>query len=109
MTRDALQPVLDLGAQTGSAAGAAATETWNCPDCGTQSIASRFCPNCGKKRPESALAGIVKSAEPPTSSQTSAQTAVQNGLTQLGLVRSAGTRESQRISVRTAVAKGRDK
>ena len=54
MTRDALQPVLDLGAQTGSAAGAAATETWNCPDCGTQSIASRFCPNCGKKRPESA-------------------------------------------------------
>ena len=25
---------------------------WDCPDCGTKNITSRFCPNCGAKKPE---------------------------------------------------------
>ena len=29
-----------------------AADTWDCPDCGTKGITSRFCPNCGAKKPE---------------------------------------------------------
>ena len=25
---------------------------WDCPECGTKNIASKFCPNCGSKQPE---------------------------------------------------------
>lgn len=29
-----------------------APKGWNCPDCGTANIMTKFCPNCGAKRPE---------------------------------------------------------
>ena len=29
-----------------------AADTWDCPECGTKAITSRFCPNCGAKKPE---------------------------------------------------------
>ena len=25
-------------------------DVWDCPDCGTAGITSKFCPNCGKKK-----------------------------------------------------------
>ncbi len=31
---------------------APAAEGWDCPDCGTKNIQSRFCPNCGGRKPE---------------------------------------------------------
>lgn len=53
MTRDAMRPMVDLGAQVGQTAGADGT-TWDCPGCSTKAISSRFCPNCGAKKPEAA-------------------------------------------------------
>ena len=26
--------------------------TWNCPECGTQNITSKFCPECGHRKGE---------------------------------------------------------
>ena len=38
---------------SGEAAPAApAAEGWECPECGTKNIQSRFCPNCGGRKPE---------------------------------------------------------
>ena len=39
-----------------SAAPAAAAGGWDCPGCGTRNIQSRFCPECGAKRPAPAAA-----------------------------------------------------
>ena len=47
MTKDAMAPMMNMGAQ----AAAPATTGWNCT-CGTQNIATNFCPNCGAKKPE---------------------------------------------------------
>lgn len=55
MAREAFQPALDSVAPSSQALGAEGAR-WNCPECGTKDIASRFCPNCGKKRPEPANA-----------------------------------------------------
>ncbi len=30
-------------------------ETWNCPKCGKQEVTSKFCPDCGTKKPESLI------------------------------------------------------
>ena len=35
-----------------SAPAAPAADGWECPDCGTKNIQSRFCPNCGGRKPE---------------------------------------------------------
>lgn len=35
-----------------SAPAVPAAEGWDCPDCGTKNIQSRFCPNCGGRKPE---------------------------------------------------------
>lgn len=68
MTKDAMQPAMDSaqslgqmaestiagGAAAGMAAGAAVAsggDTWDCT-CGKKGITSRFCPECGNKRPE---------------------------------------------------------
>lgn len=47
MTRDAMAPMVNMGA----AAVTPAATGWNCT-CGTQNIATNFCPNCGSKKPE---------------------------------------------------------
>ena len=47
MTKDAMAPMMTMGAQ----ATAPAAAGWNCT-CGQQNIASNFCPNCGSKKPE---------------------------------------------------------
>lgn len=81
MTKDAMQPTIQAAGELGNiaggtiagtavpgtpaetVAGAAAQisssrvlntmpDTWDCPDCGTKGIKSKFCPECGAKRPE---------------------------------------------------------
>ena len=51
MTKDALNPMMDMGAQMGQSLNAAMTGGWDCA-CGQKGITSNFCPNCGAKKPE---------------------------------------------------------
>lgn len=60
MTKEAIQPAMDsaksLGQMTesaiaGGAAVAAVADTWDC-SCGKKGITSKFCPECGSKKPE---------------------------------------------------------
>ena len=51
MTKDAMNPMMDMGAQMGQSLNAAMTGGWNCA-CGQANITSNFCPNCGSKKPE---------------------------------------------------------
>ena len=50
MTKDALNPMMDMGAQMGQSLNAAMTGGWDCA-CGQKGITSNFCPNCGAKKP----------------------------------------------------------
>ena len=53
MTKDALSPAADTARQMGQTVGnvITGTDTWDC-SCGQKGISSRFCPNCGAKKPE---------------------------------------------------------
>ena len=51
MTKDALNPVIDTARQMGQATGAAANPGWDCA-CGARNIQTRFCPECGARKPE---------------------------------------------------------
>ncbi|MCM1276886.1 MAG: SPFH domain-containing protein [Lachnospiraceae bacterium] len=58
MTKDALNPILNTASDVGSNIGngiattvETAKDTWNCP-CGAMNISSKFCPDCGAKKPE---------------------------------------------------------
>lgn len=51
MTKDALNPVIDTARQMGQAAGAVANPGWDCA-CGARNIQTRFCPECGARKPE---------------------------------------------------------
>jgi hypothetical protein len=51
MTRDALNPTLETAGQIGKQVGTTISDTWDCP-CGQKGITSKFCPECGAKRPE---------------------------------------------------------
>ena len=54
MTRDALNPLVDTSSQMGQSLGgaiAAGAAGWDCA-CGTKNIQSKFCPECGAKKPE---------------------------------------------------------
>ena len=53
MTKDVLNPVIDTAA---NAVGSVINNTvpdsgWDCKECGTKGITSKFCPECGTKRP----------------------------------------------------------
>ena len=48
MTKDAMAPMMNLGA---TMAAPAAADGWDCA-CGAKNIQSRFCPECGAKKPE---------------------------------------------------------
>ena len=50
MTKDALDPILQTGAQIGNTAVPLAAEGWTC-SCGKTGITSNFCPECGAKKP----------------------------------------------------------
>ncbi len=54
LTKDVLNPVIDT---TAGAVGGVINNTvpdsgWNCRGCGTKNITSKFCPECGAKRPD---------------------------------------------------------
>jgi membrane protease subunit (stomatin/prohibitin family) len=51
MTKEAMTPVVDAASQIGQSVVTAAGDTWDCA-CGQKGITSKFCPECGKKRPE---------------------------------------------------------
>ena len=52
MTHDAIQPVMQtIGEEAQSTHQAAQSEGWNC-SCGKTGITSKFCPECGTKKPE---------------------------------------------------------
>ena len=51
MTKEALNPIMQTSADIGGGVVAAANDTWNCA-CGKTGIASKFCPECGAKKPE---------------------------------------------------------
>lgn len=53
MAKDAISPVMQ---QAGSMGSAIPTGGWDC-SCGMKNIQSRFCPNCGTKRPDEQVAG----------------------------------------------------
>ena len=58
MTKDALSPVLESAGQMGQAATAPLSptaDTWDCP-CGQKGLTSKFCPECGAKRPQPSAA-----------------------------------------------------
>ena len=48
MTKDAMAPMMNLGA---TMAAPAAADGWDCA-CGARNIQSKFCPECGAKKPE---------------------------------------------------------
>ena len=50
MTRDAMNPMMEMGSQMGQSMGNAIAGGWNCA-CGQTNISSNFCPNCGAKKP----------------------------------------------------------
>lgn len=60
MTKEAMNPMMTNAVQmsqgvTGAVVGAmagSAEEGWECTDCGQKGITSKFCPNCGAKKPE---------------------------------------------------------
>ncbi len=74
MTKDALNPAMNAGKEMGQGmipnnsplgltpecfdphtpapADQPLSDTWDCPACGTKNIKSKFCPECGMKRPE---------------------------------------------------------
>lgn len=58
MTKDALNPILNTANDVGGGIGNGLSETvksaensWNC-SCGAMNITSKFCPDCGAKKPE---------------------------------------------------------
>ena len=55
MTKDALNPITDSASQVGTGFGSVISgqinDSWNCSNCGTKGITSRFCPDCGTPRP----------------------------------------------------------
>jgi membrane protease subunit (stomatin/prohibitin family) len=53
MTKNAMSPVMGEATQMGQNIVTTATpvDTWDCA-CGTKGITSKFCPECGTKRPE---------------------------------------------------------
>ena len=51
MTKDAMAPMMNMGAAMATPA-APAADGWDCA-CGAKNIQSKFCPECGAKKPES--------------------------------------------------------
>ena len=51
MTRDAMAPMMDMGASMAATA-APAADAWDCPACGAKGITRKFCGECGAKKPE---------------------------------------------------------
>lgn len=51
MTKDAMTPMMNMGASMAAPAAPVAAGGWDCA-CGAKNIQSKFCPECGAKKPE---------------------------------------------------------
>ena len=51
MTKDAMTPMMNMGAAMAAPAAPATAGGWDCA-CGAKNIQSKFCPECGAKKPE---------------------------------------------------------
>lgn len=51
MTKDAMTPMMNMGASMAAPAAPAVADGWDCA-CGAKNIQSKFCPECGAKKPE---------------------------------------------------------
>jgi membrane protease subunit (stomatin/prohibitin family)/predicted RNA-binding Zn-ribbon protein involved in translation (DUF1610 family) len=53
MTKEAINPIMDAGKDIGSTVSNTMNPGgWDCPVCGQKNIQSKFCPECGSKKPE---------------------------------------------------------
>ncbi len=52
MTKEALNPTLKETSEAEKAPSSGDAPTWDCPACGAKGITSKFCPECGAKKPE---------------------------------------------------------
>ena len=52
LTKEALNPIMETAKQVGQTGGTAESPGWDCLECGTKNIQSKFCPECGAKKPE---------------------------------------------------------
>ena len=54
MTKDAMNPIMDSSSQVGVGFGSVISgqvnDSWECSNCGTKGITSKFCPECGNPR-----------------------------------------------------------
>ena len=55
MTKDAMTPMMNIGAAMAAPVTPAVADGWDCA-CGTKNIQSKFCPECGAKKPEPKVA-----------------------------------------------------
>lgn len=55
MTKDAMTPMMNVGASMMTPATAPANDGWTCA-CGAKNIQSKFCPECGARKPEPKVA-----------------------------------------------------
>jgi ribosomal protein L32 len=51
MTKDAMAPMMNMGAVVAAPVAPATAGGWDCA-CGAKNIQSKFCPECGSKKPE---------------------------------------------------------
>jgi membrane protease subunit (stomatin/prohibitin family) len=54
MTREAMSPMMNMGVQNAAPAAPApaSADGWECAACGAKNIQTKFCPECGAKKPE---------------------------------------------------------
>ena len=52
VTKDALKPVAENVKDLSNNMANTMSDVWDCPNCGKKGISSKFCPECGTKKPE---------------------------------------------------------
>ena len=52
VAKDAMKPVFEDTKEMGANVGNALKDSWVCPSCGKAGITTKFCPECGSKKPE---------------------------------------------------------
>lgn len=52
MTKDAMTPMMNMGAAMTAPVATPTGDTWDCPACGNKGITMKFCGECGAKKPE---------------------------------------------------------
>lgn len=55
VAKDAMKPVFEDTKEMGANVGSALKDSWTCPTCGKAGITTKFCPECGTKKPAQKL------------------------------------------------------